>query len=205
MRSQILLLCMYVRFVDYRCSPGRLKSRQWNCTTHDAGTFLHSNDSVLKSSSTAREICSTSSHLRRGKEKNQTEQQMHSSIMRNTLFKGDALSRDGWSDCCHDATTILLFKCIFQTVVSLWYFLLLPLCGNTELGVNYWVNCGVPIGTLVVVGMTGVGHCRRRWEVRCMKEWEARKLQLRDQRRTRVTRKCLLQANVPRTEMWHAY
>lgn len=52
----------------------------------------------------------------------------------------------------------------------------LPLCGNTELRVNDWVNCGVPIGTLVVVGMTGVVHCRRRWEVRCMKEWEAREL-----------------------------
>jgi len=28
----------------------------------------------------------------------------------------------------------------------------------------------------MVVGMTGVVHCRRRWEVRCMKEWEAREL-----------------------------
>lgn len=80
-----------------------------------------------------------------------------------------------------------------------------PLGGNTELRVNYWINCGVPIGTLVVVGMTGVVHCRRRWEVRCMKEWEARELQLRDQRKTKVTRKCLLQANLPRTETQHAY
>lgn len=48
--------------------------------------------------------------------------------------------------------------------------------------------------------MTGIVHGRRRWEVRCMKEWEARESQLRDQRKTRVTRKCLLWASVPRTE-----
>lgn len=48
--------------------------------------------------------------------------------------------------------------------------------------------------------MTGIVHGRRRWEVRCMKEGEAKESQLRDQRKTRVTRKCLLCVNVPRTE-----
>lgn len=71
---------------------------------------------------------------------------------------------------------------------------------NTEFQVFDWVNGGIPIGTLVVIGMTGIVHGRRRWEVRCMMEWEARESQLRDQRKTRVTRKCLLRANVLRTE-----
>lgn len=58
--------------------------------------------------------------------------------------------------------------------------------GNTGLRVNYWVNRGVPIGRLGAVGMSGV-RGRRRWEVRCTKEWEAGELQVGDQRKTRVT------------------
>lgn len=30
--------------------------------------------------------------------------------------------------------------------------------GNTGLQAVYWVKCGIPIGTLVVIGMTGVVH-----------------------------------------------
>lgn len=135
----------------------------------------------------------------------QTEKQMHSSKLRNELFTGDALPGRWWTERYCDVTTKLLFKCIFWTLVSFGFLPFPQLCGNTELQVFYWVNCGIPIGTLVVIGMTGAVHGRRRWEVRCMKEWEAKESQLRDQRKTRVTRKCLLQANVLRTETWHAY
>lgn len=127
-------------------------------------------------------------------------------IFRNELFTGDALPGGWWTELCCDIITILLFKWIFWTLVSLCCFLSFPhKCGNKELQVIHWVNCGIPIGTLVVIGMTSIVHGRRRWEVRCMKEWEARESQLRDQRKTRVTRKCLLWVNVPRTETWHAY
>lgn len=136
----------------------------------------------------------------------QTEKQMHSNILRNELFTGDALPGGWWTELCRDVITILLFKCIFWILVSLCCFLpFSQVCGNTELQVIYWVNGGIPIGTLVVIGVTGIVHGRRRWEVRCMKEGEAKESQLRDQRKTRVTRKCLLCVNVPRTETWHAY
>lgn len=65
----------------------------------------------------------------------------------------------GADERCHDATTILLFKCIFFTLVSLCCFLPFPqLRGNMGLQAVYWVKCGIPIGTLVVIGMTGVVH-----------------------------------------------
>lgn len=124
---------------------------------------------------------------------------MHSSTLRNKLLK--EVPSQGADDV--DVAVVLSQGCFLNAFFKLW----------SPRGISSrspstrwkrWVNRGAPIGTPVVAGMTGVVHGRRRWEVRCTKEWEARESQLRDQRKTRVTRKCLLQASLPRTETRHA-
>lgn len=168
-RSQILLLCV--------CQVRGF--RGWNCTMHDAGTFLHSNDSVLTSSSTAWEICSAFIPFEKGKGKKKNKQKSKCIVVYWEINYLKEMRFQGTDEM--NVAMMLQPYCFSIAFFRLWSPCdtsspSLPLCGNTELRVNDWVNCGVPIGTLVVVGMTGVVHCRRRWEVRCMKEWEAREL-----------------------------
>lgn len=120
-----------------------------------------------------------SSHLRRGKEKKKNKQKSKCIVVYWEINYLKEMRFQGTDEM--NVAMMLQPYCFSIAFFRLWSPCdtsspSLPLCGNTELRVNDWVNCGVPIGTLVVVGMTGVVHCRRRWEVRCMKEWEAREL-----------------------------
>lgn len=113
-----------------------------------------------------------------GNKTQQIEKQMHSSILGQKLPIRKMLRRDSWTD-----SVLMLQPCCFlNQFFGLWsplWYIFTPLSSHygemlNFRSIDYWVTCGIPIGTLLVVGVTGAVRCRRKWKVRFMKEWKGR-------------------------------